>query len=395
MAALLGLCSLAVDFAHIQVVKNELHHCADAAAQYGAMGLPNGSAAAVANAITAAADNTVDGLPMVLSASDIQIGNWSSTQTPNFSTSRMPLNAVQVTCAHTASRGNATALLFASALGRAYCDCTTTSTALVTTSTSLTTPIMATQDPWLAGMATGTIANNPNPHNNPDHASLVPESTIAQYLSYITGGSGSYTMAGTGIVWNTTSAPTIASMGSSAYYYPNTSGGASPQPVIGLTLTPGTTMTFDNVSGAANYNDTTPAGTADGDTTNIVYDLEGTAGDVNGSPQGENGISNIKAPIDSIIGVFMSDSAPVAGSAPGSLDFSTDDERNFTTLSPVLNQTFFIGDGRTDGGNPQQFVVPAGATRLFIGNMDAYEWSNDIGSFSITVHNASTVELVQ
>jgi hypothetical protein len=385
MTALMGLCSLAVDFAHVNIVKNELHFAADAAAQYGAVGLPNGSPAAVANAITAAADNNVDGSPMVIQASDVLIGNWDTTQTPNFSTTRLPQNAVQVTCARTAARGTATALLFASALGRSYSDVTCTATAEVTASTSMTTPILATQDPWLAGMPTGTIANNPNPHNDPDHASLIPESTIAQYISYITGTSGSYTMAGTGITWNTTGKPTLASMGSSAYYYPNTSGGASPQPTIGLTLTPGTTMTFDNVSGNANYNDQTPAGTADGDTSTIVSDII----------EGENGISNINAPIDSLIGVFMSDSAPVPGQAPADLDFTTDAERNFTSLSPQLNQTFFIGDGRTDGGNPQQFVVPAGATRLFIGNMDAYEWSNDVGSFSITVHNASTVKIVQ
>jgi hypothetical protein len=385
MFALLGLCSLAVDFAHVQVTKNELHFAADAAAQYGAVGLPNGSAAAIANAITAAADNTVDGSPMVLLPSDVQIGNWDTTQTPNFSTSRTPLNAVQVTCAHTASRGTATSLLFASVLGRSFCDATCSAVAQVTTSTSLTTPILATQDPWLAGMPTGTIANNPNPHSDPDHASLVPQSTVQQDIQYITGSSGSYTIAGSGLTWDTPSAPTLASLGSSASYYPNTAGGASPQPAIGLTLTPGTSITFDNVSGAANYNDQTPAGSADGDPTYIVSDII----------EDENGISNINAPIDSLIGVFMSDSAPVVGSAPPDLDFSTDSERNFTTLSPVLNQTFFIGDGRTDGGNPQQFVVPAGATRLFIGNMDSYEWSNDVGSFSISIHNASTVKIVQ
>jgi Flp pilus assembly protein TadG len=384
-ALLMGLCSLAVDFAHLNIVKNELHMAADAAAQYAAMGLPNGSAAAVANAITAAADNKVDGSPMVITAADVQTGNWNSSQSPNFSTSRTPVNAVKVTCARTAARGTATQLMFARVLGQATCDCTATSIAQVTTSSSLTTPILATQDPWLAGMPTGTIANNPNPHNNPDHASLIPQSTIASYISYITGGAGSYTVPGTGIVWNTSSAPTLASLGSSASYYPNTSGGASPQPTIGLTLVPGTSITFDNVSGAANYNNQTPTGSPDGDPTTIVSNII----------EGENGISNINAPIDSVIGVFMSDSAPVAGQAPADLDFTTDDQRNFTSLSPKLNQTFFIGDGRTDGGNPQQFVVPAGATRLFIGNMDSYEWSNDVGSFSMTIHNASTVKIVQ
>jgi Flp pilus assembly protein TadG len=114
MVALMGLCSLAVDFAHMNIVKNELHLAADAAAQYGAMGLPNGSAAAIANAITGAADNKVDGSPMVLLASDVQVGNWDTTQSPNFSTARLPQNAVHVTCARTASRGTATKLLFAS-----------------------------------------------------------------------------------------------------------------------------------------------------------------------------------------------------------------------------------------------------------------------------------------
>jgi len=385
MFALMGLCSLAVDFAHVNLVKNELHMAADASAQYGAVGVPNGSSAAIANAILAAADNQVDGSPMVVLPSDVQVGNWDTTQTPNFSTARMPQNAVQVTCGRTASRGTATSLLFAAVLGKAFCDSTCTSIAQVTTSTSMTTPILATQDPWLAGMPTGTIANNPNPHNDPDHASLLPQSSVQQYLSYITGSSGSYTAAGSGITWNAPSAPTLASMGSSSNYYPNTSGGASPQPTIGLALIPGTSITFDNVSGNANYNYQTPSGSADGDPNTIFSDII----------EDENGISNINAPVDSLIGVFLNDSQPSTTAAPPDLDFSTDTARNFTTLSPQLKQSFFIGDGRTDGGNPQQFVVPAGATRLFIGNMDSYEWSNDVGSFSISIHNASTVKIVQ
>jgi Flp pilus assembly protein TadG len=387
MFALMGLCSLAVDFAHVQVTKNELHLAADAAAEYGALGLPNGSAAAIANAITAAGDNNVDGSPMVLLASDVQVGNWNTSLTPNFSTARTPQNAIQVTCARTASRGNATSLLFASVLGRGFCDESVTSTALVTTSaySALSTPVQASQDPWLAGMATGTIANNPNPHNDPDYAALLPLSTVQQEISNITGSSGSYTIAGSGIVWNTSSKPTIATFGSSASYYPASSTSASPQPAIGLPLTPGTALTFDDVSGNANYNLQSPTGTPDGDTTNIMSDII----------EGENGMSNIKAPVDSLIGVFLSDADPSTTAAPADLDFSTDAERNFTSISPLLKQTFFIGDGRTDAGNPQQFVVPPGATRLFIGNMDAYEWSNDIGSFSITIHNASKVSLVQ
>ena len=71
-------------------------------------------------------------------------------------------------------------------------------------------------------------------------------------------------------------------------------------------------------------------------------------------------------------GVFIADSEPVAP-APASLDFSsTSLGRSFTELSPLLYQTFYIGDGRTgDGsGDVQTFIVPTGATRLFLGIVD-------------------------
>jgi hypothetical protein len=50
---------------------------------------------------------------------------------------------------------------------------------------------------------------------------------------------------------------------------------------------------------------------------------------------------------------------------------------DFSLLSPSIGQTFFIGDGLTETGNGtvQQFVVPAAATRLFLGFADG-------GSFS-------------
>ena len=53
---------------------------------------------------------------------------------------------------------------------------------------------------------------------------------------------------------------------------------------------------------------------------------------------------------------------------------------------------FFIGNGLTGdtaagdlGGQVQQFVVPAGATRLFLGTSDGYEWNNNGGAFNVTV----------
>jgi hypothetical protein len=63
-------------------------------------------------------------------------------------------------------------------------------------------------------------------------------------------------------------------------------------------------------------------------------------------------------------------------------------------LAPGLKQIFFIGDGLTGtgSGSIQTFHIPAGATRLFLGTMDSYGWSNNSGSFTVDL-NLSTVEV--
>ena len=43
----------------------------------------------------------------------------------------------------------------------------------------------------------------------------------------------------------------------------------------------------------------------------------------------------------------------------------------FTQFSPGLRQLFFIGNGRITAGTVQRFIVPAGATRLFLGFAEA------------------------
>lgn len=64
-----------------------------------------------------------------------------------------------------------------------------------------------------------------------------------------------------------------------------------------------------------------------------------------------------------LAGVFIGDEAP-AGPAPERLDLSG--KLDFERLEPGLAQTFFIGDGAG-----KVFVVPPGATRLFLGFVDA------------------------
>jgi len=97
----------------------------------------------------------------------------------------------------------------------------------------------------------------------------------------------------------------------------------------------------------------------------------------------QNGISTITAPIDSLLGVFLGASQPDGSAAPVGLDFSSSASWDYLSLAPTLKQVFFMGDGRTSGNAIQEIIVPAGATRLFLGTMDGYGWWNNTGSFSV------------
>lgn len=101
----------------------------------------------------------------------------------------------------------------------------------------------------------------------------------------------------------------------------------------------------------------------------------------------ENGISDIITPIDSLLGVFLGPDVPNLSVAPGALDFSSSASRDYLTLSPELKQVFFMGDGQTDTSIQQYLVVPSGATRLFLGTMDGFEWNNNTGAFEVTVNS--------
>jgi len=66
-----------------------------------------------------------------------------------------------------------------------------------------------------------------------------------------------------------------------------------------------------------------------------------------------------------LAGVFLTDDEP-ADPAPPRLDFSSDNQ-TFDLLEPEIAQTFFIGDGVG-----RSYTVPDGATRLFLGVLDAF-----------------------
>ena len=109
-----------------------------------------------------------------------------------------------------------------------------------------------------------------------------------------------------------------------------------------------------------------------------------------------NGISGIHAnQTGFLIGVFLSSVEP-SDPAPPVLDFRTAGITTaFATLSPLIGQTFFVGDGLTGtgSGSLQQFNVPPTATRLFLGITDGFDgtiggppraFQDNGGSFSAT-----------
>lgn len=102
----------------------------------------------------------------------------------------------------------------------------------------------------------------------------------------------------------------------------------------------------------------------------------------------ENGIADVTAPVNALIGVFLDNTQPdLAGPAPAALSFVTGPELAYATLAPGLRQPFFIGDGLTGTGSGAQQVVtiPAGATRLYLGTMDGFGWFNNAGQLAVTV----------
>ena len=87
-----------------------------------------------------------------------------------------------------------------------------------------------------------------------------------------------------------------------------------------------------------------------------------------------NGINTTKAPIGSLVGIFLDARTPSSYSQATAGDFSTTASRDFSSLAPPLKQVFFIGDGLNSSGQLQDFVVPSGATRLYLGIMDEKGW---------------------
>ena len=153
-----------------------------------------------------------------------------------------------------------------------------------------------------------------------------------------------------------------------------------------IPVVPGQVIFFRDVNGVT------------GDTnTGRTYGLDGTfdAGGVK-AQAAVNGINTTSAPLNAMAGIFLDDRRPDSWGLQPQLDFSDEGKLDFRTLSPKVKQVFFIGDGLTnDRDRLQEFVVPAGATRLFLGVIDdAGWWWDNTGEYRVNLFYGDTAQLV-
>ncbi|MBB5873506.1 hypothetical protein F4553_006940 [Allocatelliglobosispora scoriae] len=91
-----------------------------------------------------------------------------------------------------------------------------------------------------------------------------------------------------------------------------------------------------------------------------------------------NGISGVIHQKRSLflVGVFLPAGAPTGSGQP-----DVTDQEGKAEVAPALGVLFAIGDGKTAAGAVQQFAVPSGATRLYIGFADSVSFHGSPGYY--------------
>jgi len=410
LVAMLSFCSLAVDWGRVQTSKTELRRAVDAAARAGAACLPQGLSSIRTEAISIAGSNNVNGAALTLTNSNIQMGIWNKS-TGVFSSSGSADNVTTYQAVQVQVPANQVKipLLFGTMIGMSTCSVTATSVAALVAEPSTTTQFVSAHgDPWLAGEPAGTQGSVPDPgYDSPSKNTTHPwKSDVANPAAVAAavaaaGSSGNYTPP---TEPSSTKLYTTDYSGSEPYGSPS---------AFQLTLTPGSIVTVSILDNSNNLSNN--QGFLNGGTGSVYADGTGTSGGSTSSysddaanpglPQSstttsgtEHGLSNIIIPINSVVGVFMDQNGATYGadssqettessapSTPNGLDFSLQSARDYTSLEPQLNQTFYVGDGSTSTGTQQIIVVPPNASALFLGTMDGHEWSNNVGGFTATI----------
>lgn len=349
MPVLLGFTMLVVDAGRTSMTRYELQAAADAAARYAAAGAASSSTKAVtayAQAQVSVADQKVDGRAITLSASQVELGIWTPATRKFVANTSSSANAVRVTLRQTLG-AQGSLPLFAAMFGQPTRQITAVSVASATVN-SVTVTVPASGNLWLSG-----ASNNTQITNNQSDAT-----------KYDNSGNGS----------NAKQRPMEFDLDD-------------------LGMNPGDVVSFEGLDGVGNNGagatDTGP----DGNTSRVVS--LGVDNSTGVPTTGANGIANTRAPLAASMAVFMSNAPPNSGTQPAGLDFGTAASRDYTLLNPSLKQPFFVGDGKTSGGEVQQIRIPAGAKRIFLGMMDAWQWNDNTGSFTLKFYRATTVSTVK
>jgi hypothetical protein len=166
----------------------------------------------------------------------------------------------------------------------------------------------------------------------------------------------------------------------------NTGGGSTPPTMVALP-SGATTVAFSGVTGSITTGCASTAGciVLNNGTGNNANDPDGVgAAPATSSNTGTSSISGMVAPgAGYLVGLFVPAGGPT-GTAPTALDFTSAGlGTSFTSLSPQLDQVFFIGDGLTGEGTgtQQTFNVPAGAGQLWLGISDAGGYNGAPGAY--------------
>lgn len=161
------------------------------------------------------------------------------------------------------------------------------------------------------------------------------------------------------------------------------SGGVA-APWFSLSSGTGRVLTFSSVTGTSSLS-TGVSTTPDGLQVSTGTAAFGLSTDIS-SYQGVSGIRLVKGS-GFLVGVFLSALEPV-DPAPSRLEFTNEGTLGFistafTSLSPLSNQVFFIGDALTGNGSgtSQTFYIPDDATRLVLGFADAPGYSGLAGAY--------------
>lgn len=105
------------------------------------------------------------------------------------------------------------------------------------------------------------------------------------------------------------------------------------------------------------------------------------------SADSSTGLSGLRAPAGSLVGVFLRDQHNPDERRTFTSEFGTAATRDATPLTPMIQQYFYIGSGRTTAGLLKEFEIPTGATRLILGVHDESRDRNsdNYGYFFIAV----------